>query len=171
MRPVNVGRRVPGAPTAKAGPSLGARKGAGGPAAGLRGTASFGMSMVRTFRILRVRGRDRKGLHHPGLLTRENRRRRRTNNVSGIRSPNTLSLEQFTNCTTWCKRGVGVGRLSKQDSAASPRVVPNSSTIKLIAKDKRETMRSLSACCLEVRIGCCLRDKVISLHYGVGPQN
>jgi hypothetical protein len=80
-------------------------------------------------------------------------------------------LEQFTNCTTLCKRGVGVGRLSKQESAASLRAAPNSNAIRLIAKDKREAMRSLSACRLEVRIGCCLGDKVNSLPDGVDPQN
>ena len=53
--------------------------------------------------------------------------------------------------------------MSKQGSAASLRAVPNSNTIKLIAKDKRETMQSLPARCLRVRIGCCVRDKVISL--------
>ena len=61
--------------------------------------------------------------------------------------------------------------MSKQGSAASLRAVPNSNKIKLIAKDKREIMRSLSARRLEVRIGRRVGEKVISLSKGVGPQN
>jgi hypothetical protein len=78
-------------------------------------------------------------------------------------APNTLCLEQFTNCTTLCKRGVGAGSLSKQESAASLRAVLNSKNMKAIAKDNRETIWSLSTRRSEARIRCRVHDKAISL--------
>jgi hypothetical protein len=58
-------------------------------------------------------------------------------------------LEQFTNCTTLCERGVGAGRLSKHESAAWLGAAPNSNKMKPIAKDKREAIWSLSTLRLE----------------------